>query len=250
MPPAAEIYIQATPTDPAVRARTAVEDAHRRLLDRVADLTATGVPADGARAAEGAEPVATAEPAGAEVAADLRRLLTATDQTLYAAASGAAETRLLVRALRAAATVIGRQADRLATAGSAELHDAARTLAGMLTVHLAAERAVLLPALTTVRGVDLPSLVEDFGTLLAGGRLEELAVVDVREIPHGQRHPRIFTCFARLAVGESFTLVNNHDPKPLRREFEATHPGCFTWEYVESGPDRWQVRIGRVAEGA
>jgi quercetin dioxygenase-like cupin family protein len=33
----------------------------------------------------------------------------------------------------------------------------------------------------------------------------------------------------------------------LHREFDAAHPGAFTWDYVESGPERWQVRIGRVA---
>jgi hypothetical protein len=37
-----------------------------------------------------------------------------------------------------------------------------------------------------------------------------------------------------------------HDPKPLRREFEATHPGAFTWDYLESGPGQWQVRTGRT----
>ncbi|WP_328914102.1 MULTISPECIES: DUF2249 domain-containing protein [unclassified Streptomyces] len=78
--------------------------------------------------------------------------------------------------------------------------------------------------------------------------LADLAdVIDVREIPHGQRHPRIFARWARLAPGDGFTLVNNHDPKPLRREFEATHPGAFTWDYVESGPELWRVRIGRAA---
>ncbi|WP_396795916.1 DUF2249 domain-containing protein [Microbispora sp. H13382] len=40
--------------------------------------------------------------------------------------------------------------------------------------------------------------------------------MDVREIPHGQRHPRIFARYAHLAPGEAFILVNNHDPKPLR----------------------------------
>ena len=35
-------------------------------------------------------------------------------------------------------------------------------------------------------------------------------------------------------------------PKPLRREFEATHPGAFAWDYLGKGPDQWQVRIGRV----
>ncbi|WP_028803953.1 DUF2249 domain-containing protein [Streptomyces sp. 142MFCol3.1] len=229
MPPAAEVFIKATDTDPDVRAQAVVEEAHRQLLERLAALT------------EPHEELTLA------FAGQMHRLLTATEQTLYAAASGAAETRLLVRALRAAAVTIGRHADSLtAAADRAEHAGAARTLAGMLTVHLGMERAVLLPALAELPGADLSALVGDFATVLQGGRLEDPVVVDVREIPHGWRHPRIFTRFARLASGESFVLVNNHDPKPLRREFEATHPGCFTWEYVRSGPEQWQIRITRV----
>lgn len=76
---------------------------------------------------------------------------------------------------------------------------------------------------------------------------EDQAVIDATQLPPRQRHQRIFARFARLAVGESFILSNSHDPKPLHREFDTAHPGAFTWDYVESGPERWQVRIGRVA---
>jgi uncharacterized protein (DUF2249 family) len=229
MPPAADVFIQATDTDPDVRAQAVVEEAHRQLLEWLAALT------------EPDEELTTA------FTERLNRLLTATEQTLYAAASGAAETRLLVGALRGAAGTISRHADSLAAATDRAEHDgAASALAGMLTFHFGMERAVLLPALASLPGVDLSALVGDFTTVLQAGRLEDPAVVDVREMPHGQRHPRIFTRFTRLAAGESFVLVNNHDPKPLRREFEAAHPGRFTWEYVESGPEQWQIRITRV----
>jgi uncharacterized protein (DUF2249 family) len=40
-------------------------------------------------------------------------------------------------------------------------------------------------------------------------------------------------------------LVNDHDPKPLRYQFEARHVG--TSDYLESGPKVWRVRIGRPA---
>jgi uncharacterized protein (DUF2249 family) len=232
MPPAAEVFIQATATDPDVQARGVIEDAQRRLLGRLAEL---------------AGPEATEERATA-LAGELSRLLTATDQTLYAAASGAAETRLLVRALRSASDAAARQGAALP--GADDRDAAARTLEGALGACFGMERDVLLPALAALPGVDVPDLAADFTTVLAGGVLAEADVVDVREIPHGRRHPRIFTRFGRLAPGESFVLVNNHDPKPLRREFEAAHPGGFSWEYVESGPERWQVRITRTGDGA
>jgi uncharacterized protein (DUF2249 family) len=69
--------------------------------------------------------------------------------------------------------------------------------------------------------------------------------VDVREIAPAQRHPLIFTTYAQLPEGGSFVLVNDHDPKPLYYQFAAEHPAQFTWDYLESGPDVWRVRIGR-----
>ncbi|PZT76349.1 MULTISPECIES: DUF2249 domain-containing protein [unclassified Streptomyces] len=233
MSPAAEVFIQATGTDPDVQAQGVVEHAQGQLLERLEAVDASQ--------AESAAPLVE----------QLRRYLEAADLSLYAAASGAAGTRLTVRALRAQVAVVQGQLDALASAGDGTGRERAlRTLGGGLAVLLGAERDVLLPALRTLPGVDLPALAEDFTTVLEGGRPADSAVVDVREIPHGRRHPRIFTRFARLADGESFVLVNNHDPKPLRREFEATHPDAFTWEYVESGPEQWQVRITRVAASA
>jgi hypothetical protein len=41
--------------------------------------------------------------------------------------------------------------------------------------------------------------------------------------------------FGALAVGESFVLVNNHDPRHLRREFETEYPSGFGWDYLDRG---------------
>lgn len=213
--PSAEIYIEATETDPVALAQDSIRALSRRLT--VADLAA------------------------------VRDYLAAADRALYAPAAGAAETRLLVRALRVGAADLSQRIADLVQAPDAST---AVGLEALLAVHLDIEQTVLLPALATLPGADLPALAGDLKTLLAGGQLDEPAVIDVRPIPHGQRHPRIFARFARLAAGEAFTLVNNHDPKPLRREFEAAYPGAFSWDYVESGPEQWQVRIGRVTAPA
>lgn len=66
--------------------------------------------------------------------------------------------------------------------------------------------------------------------------------VDVRTVPKPLRHPLIFAHFDELAVGESFILVNNHDPKHLRQEFDRDHPGTYDWTYLETG-DRQLFRI-------
>lgn len=39
--------------------------------------------------------------------------------------------------------------------------------------------------------------------------------LDLREIPPAQRHPKIFHEFDQLDSGESLTLVNDHEPRPL-----------------------------------
>lgn len=71
--------------------------------------------------------------------------------------------------------------------------------------------------------------------------------MDIRTLPPIQRHPLIFQRFEALAPGESFVLVNDHDPKPLFYQFQAERTGEFTWEYLEQGPAIWQVRLGRNA---
>jgi uncharacterized protein (DUF2249 family)/quercetin dioxygenase-like cupin family protein len=70
--------------------------------------------------------------------------------------------------------------------------------------------------------------------------------LDVRSLPKPQRHPHIFTRFASLEPLASFILVNGHDPKHLREEFERDHQGAYEWTYLESGPV-WRIRITRLA---
>ncbi len=72
-------------------------------------------------------------------------------------------------------------------------------------------------------------------------------VVDVRTILPRERHPRIFAAYDGLAPGESFLLVNDHDPKPLYYQFEAERRGRFKWEYLETGPEVWRVRIAKAS---
>jgi uncharacterized protein (DUF2249 family) len=76
-----------------------------------------------------------------------------------------------------------------------------------------------------------------------GTKVQEL---DVRVLPHGQRHEVIFSTYDHLLPGGGFVIVNDHDPKPLRYQFEAQHAGEFTWDYLESGPKLWRVRVGRT----
>jgi uncharacterized protein (DUF2249 family) len=69
---------------------------------------------------------------------------------------------------------------------------------------------------------------------------------DVREIPCRIKHGQILQRWADLPVGGYFVLVNDHDPVPLYHQFAAEFPGAFTWDYEVSGPDVFEVRIGKV----
>ncbi|MDA8396028.1 MAG: DUF2249 domain-containing protein [Candidatus Dormibacteraeota bacterium] len=72
--------------------------------------------------------------------------------------------------------------------------------------------------------------------------------LDVRSLAPARRHQVIFSTIDRLAAGGDLTLVNDHDPLPLRYQLEATRGDLFSWEYLEQGPTTWRVRIGRRGE--
>ncbi len=76
--------------------------------------------------------------------------------------------------------------------------------------------------------------------------MNEPAELDVRSIPPARKHPTIHARLNDLAPGETLTLLNDHDPRPLRFELEHDHPGMFSFQYIESGPDVWRVAIQRT----
>lgn len=76
--------------------------------------------------------------------------------------------------------------------------------------------------------------------------MPEPRTLDVRVIPPREKHPTIFQTFHALNPGESFVLLNDHDPMPLRYQFEAEHAGQFGWAYLEKGPAVWRVEISKA----
>lgn len=69
--------------------------------------------------------------------------------------------------------------------------------------------------------------------------------IDVRTVMPRERHPLIFSTIDGLEPGESFELINDHDPKPLYYQLQAERTGQLEWEYLEKGPEVWRVKIGR-----
>lgn len=203
----------------------------------------------------------------------------AEEKTLYATGEKLDGASLLVRAMTGEHTELRELVDALERARTpGEIAGSAAALNAMFQSHLVKENDVLLPALVDA-GVDLAALLDGMHEILgesghahgtdhaeeeaqghscacgcghgdAAGADTSAEVVDgeldVRRLAHGQRHEQIFATFRALRPKEAFVLVNDHDPKPLYYQFAALYPGEFDWGYVESGPEVWRVRIGRL----
>jgi uncharacterized protein (DUF2249 family) len=73
-----------------------------------------------------------------------------------------------------------------------------------------------------------------------------VTTIDVRPIPHAQRHPLIFKTFDGLQPGQALVLVVDHDPKPVLFELDFVRTGKFAWSYLEQGPEVWRVQMAKI----
>ena len=70
--------------------------------------------------------------------------------------------------------------------------------------------------------------------------------IDVREIPRPQRHRLIFDAFDAVDVGQAVLLINDHEPKHLRDEFERERPGSYSWDAAPAAEGEFRVRIAKL----
>lgn len=68
-------------------------------------------------------------------------------------------------------------------------------------------------------------------------------ILDVTILDPRIKHPTIFQKLDELAGGESLTIHNDHDPKPLYYQMISELGNTFHWEYIEEGPVWWKVKI-------
>jgi regulator of cell morphogenesis and NO signaling len=74
-------------------------------------------------------------------------------------------------------------------------------------------------------------------------------VLNVTLLEPRLKHPTIFKHFDALAEGEAFQILNDHDPKPLYYQLIAGRGNTFGWEYLQKGPQWWQVEIRKNEKG-
>ncbi|MGV3509416.1 MAG: iron-sulfur cluster repair di-iron protein [Sphingobacteriaceae bacterium] len=76
--------------------------------------------------------------------------------------------------------------------------------------------------------------------------METILTLDVTKIEPRFKHPQIFEKFDSLNPNQAFILHNDHDPKPLYYQLLGERGKTFTWEYLSSGPEIWEVKIGKI----
>ncbi|MBS1936650.1 MAG: iron-sulfur cluster repair di-iron protein [Bacteroidetes bacterium] len=74
-------------------------------------------------------------------------------------------------------------------------------------------------------------------------------ILDVTKLAPREKHPTIFSRYHALKEGQSLTIHNDHDPKPLYYQMQGEMGDVFTWEYLEQGPRWWRVKITKRPAG-
>ncbi|MDP2385753.1 MAG: iron-sulfur cluster repair di-iron protein [Bacteroidota bacterium] len=73
--------------------------------------------------------------------------------------------------------------------------------------------------------------------------METIETLDVTVIEPKLMHPTIFGNFDKLLEGEAFIIHTDHDPKTLYYQLIEERGNVFSWEYLLSGPEIWEVKI-------
>ncbi|MBL0308285.1 MAG: iron-sulfur cluster repair di-iron protein [Bacteroidetes bacterium] len=77
----------------------------------------------------------------------------------------------------------------------------------------------------------------------------EQNILNVTLLEPREKHPTIFARFDELSEGETLTIHNDHDPKPLYYQLLGQRGDIFTWEYLEQGPVWFRINITKRITG-
>jgi len=198
----------------------------------------------------------------------------AEEESLYPAAARQPGAALLVAGMLAEHQAIAELVTELeVTPSPVAAAAAARALRAVFETHLAKENDLIVPLLVDADGVDLAGLLAGMHELL-GGRDEPAAAgcggdgcgcggdqpaaasapiatltidprIDVRQLPHAQRHTQVLAALATLPADGALVLLAPHAPLPLLSEINRRYAGQFTTEWLQNGPDVWQIRLHR-----
>jgi uncharacterized protein (DUF2249 family) len=202
----------------------------------------------------------------------------AEEAALYPAAAAQPGGRLLIDGMLNEHRVIGALVTELEeTTVPVAAAAAARALQAVFATHLAKENDLVVPLLVTAADVSLAALLDGLHDLIGGhgepasgvcgggqggcgcggdaaGAVGASAAVlsvdprlDVRDLPHGQRHARVLAALDALPVDGALVLVAPHAPLPLLAEIGARYGDEVAADWLQDGPEVWQIRLHRTA---
>jgi len=201
----------------------------------------------------------------------------AEEEALYPAAAQRPEGKLLVEGMLAEHRAIAELVTELETTPSPVAAAAAgRALRAVFETHLAKENELILPLLVGADDVELGTLLAGMHELLGeqpeaagcgcggcgcggdapGAAAEpaaELSIdarIDVQQLPHADRHARVFAALEDVPADGALVLVAPHAPLPLLSQIDQRYNGQFTAEWLQEGPDVWQIRLHRAGLSA
>lgn len=202
----------------------------------------------------------------------------AEEAVLYPAAAAMPAGKLLVEGMigehRAIAALVAELEDATSPVAAAA---AARALQAVFTIHLAKENDLVVPLLVAAEGVSVAGLLAGMHDLVgaepeasaggcggggcgcggdAGDATAEAPMLsidprlDVRDLPHGQRHARVLAALDALDTDGALVLIAPHAPRPLLAEIDSRYRGQMAVEWLQDGPEVWQLRLHRLAGAA
>ncbi|MEO6720588.1 MAG: iron-sulfur cluster repair di-iron protein [Ferruginibacter sp.] len=74
-------------------------------------------------------------------------------------------------------------------------------------------------------------------------------ILNVTLLEPRKKHPTIIDRFDELISGETLTIHNDHDPKPLYYQLIGERGNIFIWDYLQQGPEWWVVNITKRLTG-
>lgn len=81
--------------------------------------------------------------------------------------------------------------------------------------------------------------------------MNDVMPLDIRPVEPKDRFDLIMGAYERLMTDQTLELTVDHDPKCMYYALRATRgEEAFAFEYLESGPDTWRVRVRKTFAGA
>ncbi len=209
----------------------------------------------------------------------------AEEEKLYPPAAALVDGRLLVEGMieehRQLTALLTELADAESPVRAAA---AARAFAALFAVHLAKENNLVLPLLVATPEIALSQVLAGMHELLGdeeAGAVDEgcgcggcgcggdqadqadqaassaappvLSVdtrLDVRDVPHSRRHALVLSTVEALPPGGAVVLVASHAPRPVLAEIGDRFGAQVQAQWLQAGPEVWQVRLERLATPA